>query len=112
MDSLTQAYKAGTPLVIDLGGGNRRVLAGLLVTPYGLAFADVGWFDVGHQPYHFVAGKVTGSGPWSIGSAQIEELEPGDELVPQWNAWLDARDQAPAGVTVEDMLQKFMADIP
>lgn len=65
-----------------------RIMAETFRTATGLVFLDCGYLDaVGLHPFHAVDGDVSGSGPWKIGAMEIVEIQDGDEVATDWNAW-------------------------
>jgi len=84
---LFEAFDKGMPLVIDVGGGNERLIAELFELPGGIVFADIGWPVATWHPFHVVDGAISGDGPWQVGSNEIRVAFGGEQLFEDWQAW-------------------------
>lgn len=84
---LFNAFEKGLPLVIDVGGGNERLIAELFKQPGGIAFADIGWPDATWHPFHVVDGEISGDGPWFVGGHEIRVAFEGEQLFEDWQNW-------------------------
>lgn len=90
---LIEISKTGEPLGIDLGEGNRRIMAELFLAVGGIVFADIGWSDplCSFNPFHYVKGRVSEEDPWFIGDHEIFKITRDDDLYHQWECWERAK---------------------
>lgn len=90
---LDQAVELELPLVAEIAPDNRRIMAHAFVEGDIVVFADIGWDQPAHpgHPFHRLEGQVQGEGPWRVGSVDLVEIEHGDPLAEEWNAWLAYR---------------------
>lgn len=89
--TLNEAIENGIPLAILTVDGGRRYMATAFIVPGGVVFLDTGWSETetmgGTNPIHMAEGKIKGSGPWTVGDNQIEEMLDGDPLAYEHNTW-------------------------
>jgi len=85
------------PLVIEHPVGGTRLIAGMIETPEGIAFADTGWQEAGRHPFHRVEGTIRdlGDGRWQVGRAVIRTVDLGERDLEHWDVWRSWRDEEP-----------------
>ena len=111
------AYRAQTPMAIDLGGNHRRLAAAIVIADCGIAFADFGWDEPGcsFHPFHVVEGcfDPAGRGPWQINSkVSVCLLTERDPELAEWQRvfeYYGARFSA-FRATGESRLTEFLAN--
>lgn len=82
-------YEVKEPLKIFHPIGGERVIAALFQVKDGIYFFDIGWPEATLNPLHFVAGQISGEGPWKIDDCEINLLEKDDPLMNEYLEWLD-----------------------
>ena len=105
---LKTAFEQHLPLKIVIEKGHERVVAEGFIVKGGIVFWDVGWYESSGHPIQFIAGKVSGRGPWTVGDKQILEMERDEKLFQtDWEPWQRFRNHPDGKLATRELAEEF-----